>query len=172
MTAIPFLSSIPLDMTMWSCFTSILYSCPSFPEPWTGFLLLQIQSRNTWQRYDCHLVSVSWLSPTVIGSLVLCCSKLWAYSSTIFNALVWSTEFPFMVKLVTNFPFLGVKCHICHICHTLFLSQCHGHTLVLLWSTSFGIGPFLEYQFWVWSQPGVLNLALVPAWSTYFGNLM
>jgi len=92
--------------------------------------------------------------------LVLCCSKPWAYSSTIFNTLVWSTEFPFMVKLVTNFPFLGVKCHICDICDTLFLSQGHGHTLVLLWSTSFGISPFLEYPIWLWSQPGVLTLVI------------
>ena len=71
--------------------------------------------------------------------LVLYCLKLWAYSSTIFNALVWSTEF----------PFLGVKYHTCHTCHTLFLSPGQGHTLVLPWSTSFGIGPFLEYSIWV-----------------------
>ena len=73
------------DMTMWSCSTSILHSCPSFPEPQTGFLLLWIRSRNTWQ---CVLasaiqslsgsVSVSWLSPAVMGSLVtnrllICC---------------------------------------------------------------------------------------------------
>ena len=47
------------------------------PEPRTNFLLLWIQSRNTWQ---CVLasaiwlssssVSVSWLSPVVMGSLV------------------------------------------------------------------------------------------------------
>ena len=83
-------------------------------------------------------------------ALVLCCSKLWAYSSTIFNALVWSMEF----------PFLGVKCHIYHICHTLFLSPGQGHTLVLPWSTSFGFGPSLEYSIWVWFQSEVLTLVI------------
>ena len=29
----PFCSPYLLDMTMWFCSTSILYSCPSFPEP-------------------------------------------------------------------------------------------------------------------------------------------
>ena len=82
--------------------------------------------------------------------LTLCCLGLFSYSSTIFNALVWSTEF----------PFLSVKCHICHICHTLFLSPGHGHTLVFLQSTSFRIGPFLEYQFWVQSQLRVLTLVI------------
>ena len=93
-------------------------------------------------------------------ALVLCCSKLWAYSSTIFNALVWSMELPFMVKTVTKFPFLGVKCHIYHICHTLFLSPGQGHTLVLPWSTSFGFGPSLEYSIWVWFQSEVLTLVI------------
>ena len=50
-----------LDMTMWSCSTSILHSCPSFPEPQTGFLLLRIWSRNTWQ---CVLASAIRSSPS------------------------------------------------------------------------------------------------------------
>jgi len=63
-----------------------------------------------------------------------------------------------MVKTVTKFPFLGVKCHTCH---TLFLSPGQGHTLVLPWSTSFGFGPSLEYSIWLWSQPGVLTLVIL-----------
>ena len=44
-------------------------------------------------------------------------------------------DFLFMVRLVTKFPFLGIKCHMCH---TSVLSLGHSHTLVFLWSTSFG----------------------------------
>ena len=65
------------DMTMWSCSTSILHFCPSFPEPWTSFLLLWIRSRNTWQCILASVIwslsssaSISWLSPAVMRSLV------------------------------------------------------------------------------------------------------
>jgi len=72
----PYPPCLPV-MAMCSYSTSIPHSYPSFPKPQTGFLLLRIQSRNTWQ---CVLVwaiqspsssaSVSWLSPAVMGSLV------------------------------------------------------------------------------------------------------
>jgi len=51
-------------------------------------------------------------------------------------------DFFFVVRLVTKVPFLGIKCHMCH---TSVLSLGHGHTLVFLWSTSFGFGSSLEY---------------------------
>ena len=44
--------------------------------------------------------------------------------------------------------------------------------LVLAWTTQYGIGPSLDYSIWYWSQPGLLNMVLVPAWTTHFGNLM
>ena len=63
----------------------------------------------------CFCLLTSFISDSAVtpSPLVLCCSKLWAYFSTIFNALVWSSKFSFMVELVTEFPFLGVKCHRC-----------------------------------------------------------
>jgi len=83
----PSLSCLPYlpDMTMWSCSTSILHSCPSFPESQTDFLLLRIRSRNTWQCVQASVIQslsgnafISWLSPAVMGSLVtdrllICC---------------------------------------------------------------------------------------------------
>ena len=52
-----------------------------------------------------------------------------------------------MVKLVTEFPFLGVKCHTCHTFVSVTRSRSHS-------------GPSLEYQFWVWSQSKVLTLVI------------
>ena len=65
-------------MAMCSYSTSIPHSYPISSNLWTGFLLLQIQSRNTckciWRQLIFLLLygaSASWLSPVVMGSLAI-----------------------------------------------------------------------------------------------------